>query len=201
MEDKILEIAGELFLTLGFKSVTMDDIASKMGISKKTLYKYFSNKITLINATTASFQNSIEKAISFVKSQNYNAIEEEFAVKAIFDEMFKNAKDSPMFQLKKYYPETYGLLMEREVRMFRECNIDNLTKGIEQKLYRSDMKKEVVSGFFFTIIHQVFESDSFLNMQEIIKAEYEVLEYHIRAIATEKGIKELEKQLEIINKK
>ncbi|HAO15779.1 MAG TPA: TetR/AcrR family transcriptional regulator [Tenacibaculum sp.] len=201
MEDKILEIAGELFLTLGFKSVTMDDIASKMGISKKTLYKYFSNKITLINATTASFQNSIEKAISFVKSQNYNAIEEEFAVKAIFDEMFKNAKDSPMFQLKKYYPETYGLLMEREVRMFRECNIDNLTKGIEQKLYRSDIKKEVVSGFFFTIIHQVFESDSFLNMQEIIKAEYEVLEYHIRAIATEKGIKELEKQLEIINKK
>lgn len=201
MEDKILEIAGELFLTLGFKSVTMDDIASKMGISKKTLYKYFSNKITLINATTASFQNSIEKAISFVKSQNYNAIEEEFAVKAIFDEMFKNAKDSPMFQLKKYYPETYGLLMEREVRMFRECNIDNLTKGIEQKLYRSDMKKEVVSGFFFTIIHQVFGSDSFLNMQEIIKAEYEVLEYHIRAIATEKGIKELEKQLEIINKK
>ncbi|HBI39850.1 MAG TPA: TetR/AcrR family transcriptional regulator [Tenacibaculum sp.] len=201
MEDKILEIAGELFLTLGFKSVTMDDIASKMGISKKTLYKYFSNKITLINATTASFQNSIEKAISFVKSQNYNAIEEEFAVKAIFDEMFKNAKDSPMFQLKKYYPETYGLLMEREVRMFRECNIDNLTKGIEQKLYRSDIKKEVVSGFFFTIIHQVFGSDSFLNMQEIIKAEYEVLEYHIRAIATEKGIKELEKQLEIINKK
>lgn len=201
MEDKILEIAGELFLTLGFKSVTMDDIASKMGISKKTLYKYFSNKITLINATTASFQNSIKKAISFVKSQNYNAIEEEFAVKAIFDEMFKNAKDSPMFQLKKYYPETYGLLMEREVRMFRECNIDNLTKGIEQKLYRSDIKKEVVSGFFFTIIHQVFGSDSFLNMQEIIKAEYEVLEYHIRAIATEKGIKELEKQLEIINKK
>ncbi|WP_440879991.1 TetR/AcrR family transcriptional regulator [Tenacibaculum sp. C7A-26P2] len=201
MEDKILEIAGELFLTLGFKSVTMDDIASKMGISKKTLYKYFSNKITLINATTASFQNSIEKAISFVKSQNYNAIEEEFAVKAIFDEMFKNAKDSPMFQLKKYYPETYGLLMERELRMFRECNIDNLTKGIDQKLYRSDIKKEVVSGFFFTIIHQVFESDSFLNMQEIIKAEYEVLEYHIRAIATEKGIKELEKQLEIINKK
>ena len=155
----------------------------------------------MINATTASFQNSIEKAISFVKSQNYNAIEEEFAVKAIFDEMFKNAKDSPMFQLKKYYPETYGLLMEREVRMFRECNIDNLTKGIEQKLYRSDIKKEVVSGFFFTIIHQVFGSDSFLNMQEIIKAEYEVLEYHIRAIATEKGIKELEKQLEIINKK
>ncbi len=201
MEDKILEIAGELFLTLGFKSVTMDDIASKMGISKKTLYKYFSNKITLINATTASFQNSIEKAISFVKSQNYNAIEEEFAVKAIFDEMFKNAKDSPMFQLKKYYPETYGLLMERELRMFRECNIDNLIKGIDQKLYRSDIKKEVVSGFFFTIIHQVFESDSFLNMQEIIKAEYEVLEYHIRAIATEKGIKELEKQLEIINKK
>ncbi|SED21054.1 DNA-binding transcriptional regulator, AcrR family [Tenacibaculum sp. MAR_2009_124] len=201
MEDKILEKSGDMFLNYGFKSVTMDDIASEMGISKKTLYKYFSNKAALVDASTVSVQESIDKAILFIKSQEYNAIEEEFTVKAVFNEMFKNAKNSPMFQLKKYYPETYEKLMEREVCIFRDCNLDNLEKGIEQGLYRSEIKKELIGGFYFTLIFGIFEGDNGLDMQEIIKAEYEVLEYHIRAIATEKGIKELEKQLKIINQK
>jgi predicted transcriptional regulator len=201
MRDKIINKAGEMFLSLGFKSITMDDIARELGISKKTLYKYFSKKTELVDASTEAVHNTINDAITNIKEQKYNAIEEEFEVKAIFKEMFKNAKTSPMYQLKKYYPETYTKLMEREVCMFRDCNIDNLKSGIEQGLYRKGLKIDLIVNFYFTLIFGVFESEMYgSEMQELIKVEYKILEYHIRAIATKKGIEELEKQLEIINK-
>ncbi|WP_408023658.1 TetR/AcrR family transcriptional regulator [Tenacibaculum sediminilitoris] len=200
MKDKIIDKAGEMFLTLGFKSATMDDIAKELGVSKKTLYKYFPNKTALVDASTEAVHNTISEAIDKVKSQNYNAVEEEFAVKAIFKEMFKNAKTSPMYQLKKYYPETYTKLAEREVCMFRDCNIDNLEKGVNQGLYRAEIKSDLLVNFYFTLVFGVFESELYSNdMQEVMQMEYEILEYHIRAIATEKGVKELEKQLKNIN--
>jgi AcrR family transcriptional regulator len=200
MRDKILEKSGEMFLTLGFKSVTMDDIARELGISKKTLYKYFSNKANLVAAATGAVQQAIDKTILNIKDQDFNAIEEEFEIKAIFKEMFKNAKTSPMYQLKKYYPETYQDLMDREVCMFKDCNADNLEKGIEQGLYRPSINIELVGNFYFTLIFGVFESELYSqHMQEVLRIEYEILEYHIRAIATEKGLAELEKQLKIIN--
>ena len=63
MKDQILEKATEMFLTLGFKSVTMDDIASEMGISKKTIYQHFSNKDSLIKATTSNLFERISCGI------------------------------------------------------------------------------------------------------------------------------------------
>ncbi|WGH74349.1 TetR/AcrR family transcriptional regulator [Tenacibaculum tangerinum] len=200
MRDKIIHKAGELFLTLGFKSTTMDDIAKELGMSKKTVYKYFSNKSALVDASTEAVHNSISEEINKVKNKNYNAVEEEFAVKAIFKEMFKNAKTSPMYQLKKYYPETYKKLVEREVCMFRDYNMDNLNKGIVEGLYRSNIKKELLVSFYFTLVFGVFESELYSNdMQEVMQIEYEILEYHIRAIATAAGLEELEKQLQNIN--
>ncbi len=200
MRDKILEKAGKMFLTLGFKSVTMDDIAQELSISKKTLYKYFSNKVSLVDAATEEVQKAVDEAIMYIKNLQHNAIEEEFAVKAIFKEMFKNTKTSPMYQLKKYYPEIYERLKENEVCIFRDCNLDNLTKGIAQGLYRPSINKELISSFYFSLIFGVFENENYSHeMQEVMRIEYEILEYHIRAIATEKGIIELEKHLKIIN--
>lgn len=201
MREKIITKSGEMFLNLGFKSVTMDDIARELGISKKTLYKYFSNKAMLVDASTETIQESIDVTINSIKSKSYNAIEEEFAIKAVFKEMFKNAKDSPMYQLKKYYPDIYTRLMEREVCMFRDCNKDNVEKGITEGLYRDSLEISLIGNFYFTLVFGVYDTDLYTrDMQELVKIDYKVLEYHIRAIATEKGLKELEKQLKIINK-
>lgn len=200
MREKIITKSGELFLNLGFKSVTMDDIARELAISKKTLYKYFSNKAMLVDASTETIQESIDATIKLIKSNGYNAIEEEFAIKAIFKEMFKNAKDSPMYQLKKYYPEIYTKLMQREVCMFRDCNKDNVEKGIAEGLYRDDLEISLIGNFYFTLVFGVYDTDLYTrDMQELVKIEYKVLEYHIRAIATKKGLEELEKQLKINN--
>jgi AcrR family transcriptional regulator len=64
MRDKIIEKSGSMFLELGFKSVTMDDIANEMGISKKTIYKYFNNKDHLVDETTMFVQQTIDNVIN-----------------------------------------------------------------------------------------------------------------------------------------
>jgi len=202
MKDRILQKAGEMFLNLGFKSVTMDDISSELGISKKTVYKYFSNKSKLVEESASKLQDTASNAIDLIKEANYNAIEEEFAIKAVFKEMLKNAKDSPIFQLNKYYPEIAEAVKAKEICIFKDCNSDNLKKGIAQGFYRDDIDINEIMQFYFALIFGVFESNLFAtDVKKLMETEYKVLEYHIRAIATEKGVKELEKQLEIINQK
>src|SRR6187402_3568135 len=119
MKDKIISKATELFLRLGFKSVTMDDIANEMCISKKTIYKFFCNKEILIEESTEMVHKTIHESIDTVVAKNYNAIQENFEVKKIFKEMFKSGETSPVYQLKKHYPEIYNTVISREIN---ECN-------------------------------------------------------------------------------
>jgi hypothetical protein len=193
MKDKIIVKAGELFLNLGFKSVTMDDIANELGISKKTLYKYFSNKHSLVEETTIAMHDSCFFAIEMVEGQGFNAIKENFEIKKMFKEMFKNASSSPIYQLKKYYPKIHEKTMKKEMVLFSECLKGNLEKGIEQGFYRDDFNIELYTQFYFSLVFSIHENT--LENHKIPKLEQEVLIYHTRAIATTTGLKELEHQL------
>lgn len=196
MKEEIADKAGDMFLKFGFKSVTMDDIANEMGISKKTIYKFYDNKDHLVDQTVSYIQVTIDKIIEEIISKGYNAIEENFAIKNVFKNMFKNAKTSPMYQLKKYYPQTYAKLMDKEICTFSDCVMQNIEKGIDEKLYRANIEKEMVMKFYFLLVFGAYESDLFDNkLSEMVKTELKILEYHTRAIATSKGIIELENQL------
>ena len=116
MKDKIISKATEMFLKLGFKSVTMDDIACEMCISKKTIYKYFCNKELLIAEGTDVVHNKIHTVIDTIISKNFNAIEENFEIRKMFREMFKSTDTSPVYQLKKHYPEIYEKLIAAEIK-------------------------------------------------------------------------------------
>ncbi|EAR02570.1 TetR/AcrR family transcriptional regulator [Maribacter sp. HTCC2170] len=202
MREKILDKANDLFLKLGFKSVTMDEIANEMAISKKTIYKYFNNKEQLIEACVINMQDAIDKMISDVSTQGRNAIEENFAIKNVFNDMFKKAETSPMYQLKKYYPAIYAKLMQREALTFSQCIMTNIEKGIEEKIYRENIDKEIVTKMYFTLLFGAYENEMFSNkMQDIFYTEMKILEYHTRAISTLYGISILERELVKNNQK
>ncbi|WP_264565769.1 TetR/AcrR family transcriptional regulator [Flavobacterium sp. N3904] len=194
MKDKIISKATELFLKLGFKSVTMDDIANEMCISKKTIYKFFCNKEILITESTEMVHKAIHESINTIATKGYNAIEENFEIKKMFKEMFKSGENSPAYQLKKHYPEIYNRVMSREVN---ECNTvfkQNIEKGIQQGLYRENLEVDIYVGFYYTLIFSIHDISS--SEKEAQKLELEALEYHTRAMATPIGIVELEKQLQ-----
>lgn len=193
MKEKIISKASELFLKLGFKSITMDDIASEMCISKKTIYKYFCNKELLITESTEVIHNKVHEMIQQVIAKNYNAIEENFEIRKMSVAMFNSSENSPIYQLKKHYPEIYDNVLSKEIEEYHLFFRQNIKKGIKENLYRNNTPVESYVKFYYILIFSIKENTS--SEIESMKLELDLLEYHTRALATADGIKELEKQL------
>jgi AcrR family transcriptional regulator len=193
MKNQILEKATEMFLTLGFKSVTMDDIAAEMGISKKTIYQHFDNKDTLVKESTFNLYETISCGIDEIIANNKNPIEELYAIK---DFVLKNLKDestSPYYQLQKYYPRLHKSLTIKQFEKMGSCVVENLQKGIDLGLFRKEIDKELISRFYFAGMTSLKDVELF--NPSIFKTKYvqsSYLEYHLRGICTPIGITALE---------
>lgn len=193
MREQIIITAAELFLNLGFKSITMDDIANKMGISKKTIYKFFSTKEVLIEEAIEKVHEDIDKSINNIFRGKYNAIEENFEIRRTFKELFKSQETSPVYQLKKHYPKIHEKAYKKQMGTCKVWFVKNIQKGMAEGLYRSDLEVEICSNFYYYLIFHI--NDSSILESEASAFELKALEYHTRAIATSEGVKELEKQL------
>lgn len=193
MKEKIINKAKEMFLRLGFKSITMDDIASEIGISKKTIYKYFSNKDILIENTIELAFSEVQEIIIKIENLNLNAIEENFEMKRMFREMFKGSDTSPLYQLKKHYLEIYEKVLTVQSEILIVCFRKNIIKGIKEGLYRENVVIDEYVKFYQILIFNINENTAAgIEAEEL---EVKALEYHIRAMATLAGIIELEKHL------
>ena len=143
MREKIINKSGELFLTLGFKSVTMDDIANELGISKKTIYQHFDNKTKLVEATTLSIFNSVCEGIDCISEASHNPIEELYDIKMFVMHHLKNEKMSPQYQLKKYYPQIFDVLKMKQFDKMYESVKDSLQKGVDTSLFRKNIEGRI----------------------------------------------------------
>jgi len=196
VKEAIQKTANDLFLKLGFKSVTMDDIAEEMGISKKTIYTHYSTKSKLIEASVWHLMEELNTGIANLRAKNLNPIVENFEVKVYVRRMLKNEKTSPQFQLKKYYPEIYNQVSSKKFEIAQCSIIENLERGIKTGHYRSNIPISFVSRLYFAGLLGVKDKSLFpeedYNNNELM--DY-LLEYHLRAICTPKGIKLLEELL------
>lgn len=193
MKEQIISKAKTMFLKLGFKSVTMDDIASEIGISKKTIYKYFSNKDILIESSIELAHGEVQEIIAKIEAQNLNAIEDNFEMKRMFREMFKGADTSPLYQLKKHYPDIYEKVNIVQIDILSDCFRKNIIKGIKEGLYRAEVDIDEYVKFYQILIFDINENTLLEKDSHIL--EQKALEYHIRALATLAGIIELDKHL------
>ena len=192
--EEIIKIATKMFITLGFKSVTMDDVAARMGISKKTIYKYFENKEKLIEASVDHVHLEIHAKVNAIFNLNKNAVEENFIMRDMFNEMFKSDGDSPVYQLKKHYPLIFNKVHARESVQCKEMFSHNINKGIAQGLYRPDTNVQNAVLFYYMLIFGI--NENFQTEKEVTTLELSALIYHTNAIATPAGIAELVKQLQ-----
>ena len=200
MKEKIIQHASELFLTLGFKSVTMDDIAREIGISKKTIYKYFSNKTKLVKATTLFTFNEINLGINQICALKKNPIVELFDIKEFVMNLLKDEASSPVFQLKKYYPEVYNSLQIKQIEVMQDCVKENLSRGMKLGLYLEDLDVEFISRIYFSGITSIKDDQLFPVMlfpKKHLITKY--LIYHLRAITTPKGLKYVEQFIKTEN--
>jgi TetR/AcrR family transcriptional regulator, cholesterol catabolism regulator len=197
MKDQILLKATDLFLTLGFKSVTMDDIATEIGISKKTIYQHFSNKYQLVEASTMHLFETISCGIDEICALENNPLEELFLIKDFVMKNLKNESASPIHQLQKYYPKIHKTLMMRQFEKMGDCVIVNLEKGIRQGLFRNEINTALIARFYFAGMTSLKDTEIFHPEKfPSLSTQMIYLEYHLRGICTEKGIQKLEQLLQ-----
>ena len=197
MKEKILEKATDMFLNLGFKSVTMDDIARQMGISKKTIYTHYENKTHLVEDTTMNLFWKISTGINEIIALKKNPIVELYEVKQFVMMHLKDEKSSPQYQLQKYYPKIFSSLRSKEYEVMFECVVDNIRRGVALGFYRDNLDVDFVSRIYYTGAFAIKDHTIFpITKFNAATLEDYFLEYHLRGIVTPKGRKILN---EIIN--
>jgi len=189
LREKILKKAIDLFINFGFKSVTMDDIASEMHISKKTIYSHFNNKTKLVEAATFCVFETISNEINCICELQKNPIEELYEIKKSVMLHLKNEKTSPHYQLCKYYPEINESLKKKQFELMQACVVNNFERGIEMGLYRTNLNEEFVSRIYFLGITGIKDENLFpTNVFTKTKIMDNFLEYHLRGIITKEGL-------------
>ncbi len=195
-EKKIIDAALDMYMRLGVKSVTMDDIAKEMGMSKKTIYKYVNNKAELVHKAFHNLFYSIRLLVEEIFAHDENAIDELFSIDDRVCEVMKNNHPAMVFQLQKYYPETWHSIEKVKNEFIIKMIKKNLKKGINQGLYRDDLKIEVIA-LFYLVKTEMLHEDDFKEIEKYTEEEimFENLKYHIRGIASKKGIEYLEQKI------
>ncbi|HEY5469136.1 MAG TPA: TetR/AcrR family transcriptional regulator [Bacteroidales bacterium] len=192
----------ELYMKYGIKSITMDDVARELSISKKTLYQYVTDKDDLVGKF---IENEIELRFEEIYKCfkiGFNAIEELFEISFFMNRMMKDQNPTTEYDLKKYYPHHYQKTVKARREGMYKYVLQNLKKGKEEGLYREDMDVEIIAKLYMSRsennhLNELFTNEEFTSIKLFI----EILTYHIRGIATKKGIIVLEKKLKELETK
>lgn len=189
MKKNILIKASALFSRLGFKSVTMDDLADALGISKKTLYQHFENKEAIVRECGQFLFDNVCEEIQTIKNNANHPIEELYLVKSAVLKHFQNEDTSPVYQLQKYYPSIYLMLKDQEYDRLGAMVQSSLQIGINTGLFRPNIDIDFVSRLYLNGMRGIRDVDIFspttYNIEQLFEA---FLEYHARAIVTPKGL-------------
>ena len=196
----ILEKVAALYMRYGIKSITMDDVARELGMSKKTLYQYVENKNDLVEKVVDYVINLKECDFKKIDDIEMNAVEKLIEVNMHIVTSMKDYNPATEYDLKKYYPELYAKMHSvRRQRMY-DSILANIKKGKEEGLYREELNEEIIARMQVSRFLTMHE-DELLSKNDIQRSEFihELFIYHIRGIANEKGLKVLEETLKKIN--
>ena len=202
MKEEIVKRALEEFMHYGFKSFTMDDLAHKLGMSKKTLYELFPSKTDLVESTLDYvLQMTCKNIENFVQGEG-SVIENVFRNERTVQTTFNIKSGRPIWELQKYYSKTYER-MESEFAKTDALFIDKLLeKGWQEGLFRKDINVNFYKVFYTSVqrlrsITHTFPEREFPFWETI----YTILEYFFRILVNEKGLKELERVLKEVKDK
>lgn len=179
-------------MRLGIKSLTMDEIARQLGVSKKTIYKYVADKNELVRRVVEFHQKEEQAAIQAICSSDNNAIDELFDISSHISEMLTHMHPSVHFDLERFHPDAWELLISCQQEQVYACIFENLEKGKKQKLYRTDLNSDVIAKIYIAKLDVVFDGELFpVDKYKFVSVYLEFFRYHIRGIASEKGLQYL----------
>lgn len=194
IKEKILSSAGELFLRYGVRSISMDDIARHLAVSKKTLYQHFEDKEELVTLASEHQLEKSKKQYEALTESAENAIDELARISVCMRNDAHEMNHSLLYDLQKYHPNAWGVWIEHKNKFIRESVVRNLKQGIEEGYYRADVDPEVMAVLRIETIPVAFDPRAFprekFNLAEV---QMQLFDHFVYGICTEKGRKLYEK--------
>ncbi len=168
----------------------MDDIAEKMGCSKKTLYVFFENRKDLVLKVVSNDMKKHELDINNVIVEKLHPIDEILRLNVIATNKLKTCHPSFKYDLKKYYPQSWYVFDKKNRQLTYKVSIQNLKKGIKIGCYRKEVNPEIISKIFSEKIDVIFNSVAFeasnVSFADVYK---ELINHHILGIVNDEGRK------------
>ena len=188
MEDRILLKARDLMFQTGIRQVTMDDLATQLGISKKTIYQYYKDKDDLVKAVVGFELKNHQQLCQHCEANADNAVHEMFLMMETMKEMAKTMNPGSMMELEKYFPSAFAIIKNHKECFFLSLIKQNLMKGIEQGFYRSDLDVEILSKYRLETIFIPFNLNAFpVSKFDPIKVHTQLMEHFVYGLMTVKG--------------
>lgn len=201
-KDRIKGAAHDLVMKYGVRTVSMDDIAAAVGMSKKTLYQYYQDKEELVKAVVDTVIEENQCVCSgFVEKAN-DAIHEIFLSIEMMVEMFSEMNPTVLFELQKYHPLAYNTFHKHKMEFIYRCIMDNIERGKKEELYREDVNTEVLCRYRIESMFIPFnpEFQRSLNKYRLLEIEEQIILNFLFGMVTMKGYKLAMKYLDQKNK-
>ena len=197
-QKKLVEKVSALYLTYGIRSVTMDDVAKHLGISKKTLYAIVKDKDQLVRLVVDSQIEIHKRQDNDLKTKNISALEEMLFVFKWVSELLRNMNPSYQYDMNKYYPDLSSEFINFKEKQLYDNIKENLRKGKREGIYRQEINVEIIARMNSERNLSMFRNNE--NMQSWITHDsfQEIFLYHIHAILNDKG-RQLLKQIDLFN--
>lgn len=200
MKEKIIRESMEMFFRYGIKSITMEDIARELGVSKKTLYQFFENKHDLLMVCMDLHDQEQKLQLKDIQAVATNAIDEMIRIAKYFDQMLKQVSPTLIFDVQKYYREAWEKMNKMHNEDVYKEIFANLERGIKEGLYRTDFDPDIIAKIYVNTSllgtrPDVF-SPKYYKMHEFLKMN---ILYHLHGIASAKGMGMLEQMKAELN--
>ena len=199
MEDKKLHIiknVGKLYLRFGIRSVTMDDVAQEFGISKKTLYQYFIDKKDLVSQVVDYYLEN--PMFDLNEDGDGNAIDRYFCLREHINKILKYFNNHIEFDLKKQYPQLYKRVHKKKREKIFSTTVLSINAGVAEGLFRNDLDIELIAKLQVgRMLFTLNPDNEIFTDSEVAKIDLfdKVMDYHMHAICTQKGIEYFKEQL------
>jgi TetR/AcrR family transcriptional regulator, cholesterol catabolism regulator len=189
-KEKLLRGAEELFMRYGLRSVSMDDIARHLGVSKKTIYQHFADKDEVVATVAKGHMEKQREQFDAIARQSKNAVEELVRISYCLKESMKNINPSLLFDMQKYHQKAWNEWLAFKQKFIRENIIRSLKQGIEEGVFREDIQMDIIATMRLEQVQMAFDGSVFPRHKfSVPEVQAQLFDHFIYGLFTDKGRK------------
>jgi AcrR family transcriptional regulator len=191
VKNKITKGAESLFMKYGVRSISMDDIARHLSVSKKTLYQHFEDKEDIVTIACLSYIESITKDFERIEKSSTNAIDELSKISVRLRRHVEDMNPSLLFDLQKYHPRAWNVWLEHKKKFIRDNVVRNLKQGVVEGYFRPEMDLEVIATMRLELVQLPFDERIFPTTKfNVPDVQTQIFEHFVYGLLTDKGRKQ-----------